>query len=108
VIGRGRLIADASVAEIVARASENAAVLVRSAHATALRGALAGPDVVVEQPEGDVLEVHGLSGRRIGEIALAQRIVLDELTPRQATLEDAFMSLTGDSVDYRATAPERV
>jgi ABC-2 type transport system ATP-binding protein len=108
VIGRGRLIADASVAEVVARASTNAAVRVRSERATALRDALAGLDVVIEQPHADVLDVHGLTGRRIGEIALREGVVLDELTPQLATLEDAFMSLTGDSVDYRATAPERV
>jgi ABC-2 type transport system ATP-binding protein len=47
------------------------------------------------------LEVHGLSGRQIGQVALEEGIVLDELTPRQATLEDAFMALTGESVDYR-------
>jgi ABC-2 type transport system ATP-binding protein len=105
VIGRGRLIADASVAEIVAQASTNAAVLVRSARATLLRGVLAAPAVSIEQPQPDVLEVHGLSGRQIGEIALQHGIVLDELTPRQASLEDAFMSLTGESVDYRASAP---
>jgi ABC-2 type transport system ATP-binding protein len=104
VVGRGQLIADASVAEIVARASTNAAVLVRSAQADALRLALVGRDVVVESLATGMLEVHGLSGRQIGEVALREAIVLDELTPRQATLEDAFMALTGESVDYRAGA----
>jgi ABC-2 type transport system ATP-binding protein len=104
VIGRGRLIADASVAEIVAQASTNAAVLVRSADATALRAALDATDAVVEQPHADALEVRGLTGREIGAIALENGIVLDELTPGQASLEDAFMSLTGEAVDYRAIA----
>src|SRR3954451_6325828 len=94
VVGRGRLIADASVGEIVQRASKNAAVLVRSARCEALRGALAGPGVVIESLDGERLEVHGLSGRQIGEIALREGVVLDELTPGQATLEDAFMALT--------------
>src|SRR3954447_1387899 len=104
VVGRGRLIADASVGEIVQQASKNAAVLVRGARRDALRAALAGPGVVIEELDGERLEVHGLSGRQIGEIALREGLVLDELTPRQATLEDAFMALTGDSVEYHATA----
>ena len=106
VIGRGRLIADASVTEVVAQASSNAAVVVRSAAAEQLHGALAGPGVVIESLAPGVLEVHGLTGRQIGEVALHERIVLDELTPRQASLEDAFMALTGEAVDFRAeTAP---
>jgi ABC-2 type transport system ATP-binding protein len=104
VIGRGRLIADASVADVVAQASTNAAVLVRSESTERLRGALAGPGVRVDALGPGQLEVHGLSGRRIGEVALEEGIVLDELTPRQATLEDAFMALTGESVDYRAAS----
>jgi ABC-2 type transport system ATP-binding protein len=104
VIGRGRLIADASVADVVAQASTNAAVLVRSESTERLRGALAGPGVRVDALGPGQLEVHGLSGRRIGEVALEEGIVLDELTPRQATLEDAFMALTGESVDFRAAS----
>src|SRR4051812_43472563 len=103
VVGRGRLIADASVGEIVQRASMNAAVLVRSARSEALRRALAGPGVVIASLDRERLEVHGLSARQIGEVALRERVVLDELTPRQATLEDAFMALTGDSVDFHAS-----
>jgi ABC-2 type transport system ATP-binding protein len=103
VIGRGKLIADASVADVVAQASVNAAVHVRSDAAEALRSALERPGVEVRALEPGRLEVHGLTSRQIGEIALEERIVLDELTPRQATLEDAFMALTGQAVDYRAT-----
>jgi len=102
VVGRGRLIADASVGEIVRQASRGAAVLVRSAGTELLRRALSGPGVVIEVLDRDLLEVHGLSGRQIGEVALGAGVVLDELTPRQATLEDAFMALTGDSVDFHA------
>jgi ABC-2 type transport system ATP-binding protein len=102
VIGRGRLIADASVAEVVAQASTNAAVLVRSESAEVLRGVLDRPGVRIDAVGPGQLEVHGLSGRQIGQVALEEGIVLDELTPRQATLEDAFMALTGESVDYRA------
>jgi ABC-2 type transport system ATP-binding protein len=105
VIGRGRLIADASVADVVAQASVNAAVHVRSESAEALRGALRRPGVDMRMLEPGWLEVHGLTSRQIGEIALEERIVLDELTPQQASLEDAFMALTGRAVDYRANDP---
>jgi len=103
VVGRGRLIAEAWVGEIVQHASKNAAVLVRSARGELLQRALAGPGVVIESVDRDVLEVHGLSGREIGEVALREGVALEELTPRQASLEDAFMALTGDSVDFHAS-----
>ena len=105
VIGRGRLIADASVAEVVAQASINAAVHVRSESAEQLRGVLERPGVEVRALAPGRLEVHGLRSRQIGEIALEERIVLDELIPQQASLEDAFMALTGQAVDYRASDP---
>jgi ABC-2 type transport system ATP-binding protein len=102
VIGRGRLIADTSVEDFVDRASTGAAVRVVSPQATELRDALARRDARVDSVEHDVLEVHGLSGQAIGEIALAERIVLAELTPLQLSLEQAFMRLTGESVEYHA------
>jgi ABC-2 type transport system ATP-binding protein len=101
VIGRGRLVVDASVAEVVARASVGAAVLVRAAQAEALARALSAPGVTVDRVGTDTLEVHGLSSREIGEAAVRERVVLDELTPRQASLEEAFMALTGETVEYR-------
>src|SRR5262249_43080850 len=61
VVGRGRLIADASTAEIVAQASAGAAVLVRTPRAAELREALAAPGVAVQSSEREMLEVHGLS-----------------------------------------------
>jgi ABC-2 type transport system ATP-binding protein len=102
VIGRGRLIADRSVAEIVAQASMDAAVLVRSPQQAALAGALAGPGVRVDVATDGALEVHGLAASRIGEVAAAHRLVLHELVTRQASLEDAFMRLTGSDVEYHA------
>jgi ABC-2 type transport system ATP-binding protein len=106
VIGRGRLIADTSVAEFVRRASSDANVRVRSPYATELRDALARREAEVHRIQEDVLEVSGLTGEQIGEIALEARIVISELTPLQASLEEAFMSLTGDSVEYQASAGE--
>ena len=104
VIGRGRMIADTTVADIVAQASKSAAVRVRTPDTTPLRAALVADGATVASAELGLLEVHGLASERIGEIAAQHGLVLHELTPLQATLEDAFMSLTGDSVEYHAGA----
>jgi ABC-2 type transport system ATP-binding protein len=104
VIGRGRLIADTSVAEFVRRASSDTNVRVRSPQAAELRDALARRDVELQSIEEGLLDVSGLTGEQIGEIALEAQIVISELTPQQASLEEAFMSLTGESVEYRASA----
>ena len=104
VIGRGRLIADTSVSEIVAEASKDAAVLVRTPDAAALREALGAENVTITSSARGVLDVHGLASEQIGELAAGRGIVLYELTPKQASLEDAFMRLTGESVEYHAAA----
>src|SRR4029079_790260 len=103
VIGRGRLIADTSVDDFVRRASGER-VLVRSPQATQLRELLAGPDVSIESSEAGSFEGTGLRAQRIGELAAANDIVLHELTPLQASLEEAFMELTREDVEYRALA----
>ncbi|MFF3981290.1 ABC transporter ATP-binding protein [Streptomyces sp. NPDC001828] len=109
VIGRGRLIADTSVAEFTARAAGDT-VRVRTAEADSekLRELLVGPDLTVGSPEPGVLEVTGLSSERIGRIAADHAIALAELTPQQASLEEAFMELTRDAVEFQAPAPELV
>jgi ABC-2 type transport system ATP-binding protein len=104
VVGRGRLIAATSVADIVAEASTDASVLVRTPQAGALRDALAGLNVTVTSSDRDLLEVRGVSSSAIGETAARPGVVLHELTPLKASLEDAFMRLTGDSVEYHAGA----
>jgi len=106
VIGRGRLIADTSVEDFVERASTGAAVRVLSPQATALRDALAAKNARVDSVERGVLEVHGLTGLQIGEIALAEQIVLAELTPLQLSLEQAFMRLTGETVEFHTGSVE--
>jgi ABC-2 type transport system ATP-binding protein len=106
VVGRGRLIADTSVADIVAQASMDAAVRVRTPEAARLRAALVARGATVTSTEHDVLEVHGVESERIGELAATERVALHELTPHKASLEDAYMALTGDSVEYRATTAE--
>jgi ABC-2 type transport system ATP-binding protein len=104
IIGRGRLIADTTVEEVVAQASEDSAVLVRSPDAPALRLVLGRQGVDVGSGEAGVLEVRGLPADRIGELAAAEGLVLHELTPRRASLEEAYLRLTGDAVEYRSTA----
>ena len=101
VVGRGRLIADTSVSEFVTRASAGAPVRVRGAESTRLREALMAAEARVEPRERGVLEVHGLTSERIGEIAAEEQLVLHELTPLTVSLEDAFMSITRDSVEYQ-------
>jgi len=111
VIGRGRLIADTSVDEFVRRAS-GSRVLVRSPHATRLRELVLGPDVSVTSTAPEVLEIAGLAASEIGDLAAQHGIALHELTPVQASLEEAFMELTRDDVEFRtgdlAARPEEV
>jgi ABC-2 type transport system ATP-binding protein len=106
VVGRGRLIADTSVADIVAHASKHAAVRVRTPEAGLLWAGLVAEGATVTSSDHDVLEVHGLESMRIGEIAATLGATLHELTPQKASLEDAYMALTGDSVEFRATTSE--
>jgi ABC-2 type transport system ATP-binding protein len=104
VIGRGRLIADTSVAEFTAQAS-NGGVLVRSpdaARLSGLLGALPGVEVLADPADALRLEVTGADGERIGRLAAEHGVVLFELTPQQASLEEAFMELTRDAVEYQA------
>jgi ABC-2 type transport system ATP-binding protein len=101
VIGRGRLIADMSVDDFVRKAS-GTRVRVRSPQATRLRELVLGPHVSVASSESSVIEVDGLSAEQVGEIAASNKIVLHELTPVQASLEEAFMELTRDEVEYKS------
>jgi ABC-2 type transport system ATP-binding protein len=105
VIGRGRLVADAAVTEFVQQSSRRD-VVVRSPRDADLAGLLAARGAaVVAEPDGG-LAVTGLEATVIGEVAREHGIALHELTPRHASLEEAFMELTRDSVDYRADVPD--
>jgi ABC-2 type transport system ATP-binding protein len=101
VIGRGRLIADTSVEEFIRRASAGR-VRVRSPQATQLTELVAGDGITVAAIEGGVVEIAGLTASAVGELAAANGIVLHELTPQQASLEEAFMELTRDDVEFAA------
>jgi ABC-2 type transport system ATP-binding protein len=103
VIGKGRLIADSSTAAFIEQSSEGS-VLVRSPDARALAPLLERQGATVST-NADVLTARHLPAPRIGELAAQQGFVLHELTPQRASLEEAFMELTRDSVEYRAPAP---
>ena len=102
VIGRGRLIADTTVADIVAQASHDGAVTVRTPQASELREALVRDGVTVTSSERELLEVNGMTSAEVGTVAARHGIVLHELIAQKASLEQAFMSLTGGSVEYHA------
>ncbi|MFG1927855.1 ABC transporter ATP-binding protein [Cryptosporangium sp. NPDC048952] len=129
IIGRGRLLADTGVDELIARV-EVGTVLVRSPEAAHLRDALVrnGASVTADDPPppgrgprsapggeprpasggeprpasgGELLRVTGLAAEEIGRVAADERLVLSELTPRRASLEEAYMELTREAVEYR-------
>ena len=102
IIGRGKVITDMSVEQFVRQASGNL-VRVRSPQAAELRDALLGPNVTVLGDEPGVLEISGLTAAQVGEAAAAKGIVLHELTPQQASLVEAFMDLTRDEVEFKAS-----
>ncbi|MEU2168406.1 ABC transporter ATP-binding protein [Micromonospora chersina] len=103
VVGRGRLIADVSLAEFTRRASR-ATVRVRSPQATALRDVLAGPTVAITGGEPGLLEVTGLTREQVGDRAAAAGLTLHELSATEASLEEAFMTMTRDAVEYAGTS----
>ncbi|MGW6022800.1 ATP-binding cassette domain-containing protein [Streptomyces sp. NPDC055099] len=100
VIGRGELIAAESLTDFAARGTR-LSVTVRTPDALKLTDVLIAEGASVET-DGDVLTVTGLPAARIGELALHERALLHELTTRTASLEEAFMELTADSVEYLA------
>jgi ABC-2 type transport system ATP-binding protein len=104
VIGRGKLIADSPTDEFIARSSDRS-VLVRSPQADRLSELITTEGGVVKQENNGTppaLSVTGMEAPRIGELAAASGIVLHELTPQLASLEEAFMELTADSAEFGA------
>ncbi|MFJ9443466.1 ATP-binding cassette domain-containing protein [Kitasatospora sp. NPDC101235] len=104
VIGRGRLLADESLTAFAARTGR-ATVTVRAAEPDRLAAVLTAAGAAVRPGPDGALAVTGLDATRIGELALEQRLLLHALTTRGASLEEAFMDLTADSVEYPAGAP---
>jgi ABC-2 type transport system ATP-binding protein len=100
VLGRGRILADAPVQEILDGATQSS-VRVRSPQIDALARAIQGADVSITGLESELVEVNGLSAAQIGEAAAQFGIVLHELSPINASLEQAYLALTQDEVEYR-------
>ena len=100
VIGRGKLISQCTTEEFVAQATENT-VVVRSPQLALLRSALGQYGATVRD-EGDSLVVSAMDITKIGELAAEKNVVLHELSPQRGSLEEAFIQLTGDSVEYHA------
>ncbi|MGC5410827.1 ABC transporter ATP-binding protein, partial [Streptomyces sp. DT225] len=103
VIGRGSLIAAESLSAFAARSARRS-VTVRTPDAADLTPLLTAEGAAVAG-DGDRLTVTGLPAERIGELALRHRVLLHELTAFGASLEEAFMELTADSVQYPAGDP---
>jgi ABC-2 type transport system ATP-binding protein len=99
VIGRGRIIADASVASILAAGTQR--VLVRTDEHSFYRW-LGANGIVCHVPEPGLIEVIGAEPRRIAQLAYDSGALLYELTPIRPTLEEAYMELTQDDVEYRS------
>ena len=103
VTGRGRLVADAPIAEFVQQSS-GGDVLVRSPVGGQFAGLLTRHGAAVTAQTDGGLAVTGLDAAAIGDLAAAHHIAVHELTPRHASLEEAFMELTRDHADYHAGA----
>jgi ABC-2 type transport system ATP-binding protein len=105
VVGRGRLVADVPMAELIA--SVERGVHVRSPRGSELVEVLRGDGVRISSVSGDVLDVVGLSVEDIAARATRAGIPLYELTPQQASLEDAYAELTRDVVEFEGTTTSR-
>ncbi|WP_371659871.1 ABC transporter ATP-binding protein [Streptomyces sp. NBC_00280] len=103
VIGRGRLIAAESLKDFAARAT-GLHVSVRTPDADTLGPLLADEGAAVRTEPDGAYTVTGLPAERIGELAFAHGVRLHELSPKSASLEDAFMELTAESVEFAAGA----
>jgi ABC-2 type transport system ATP-binding protein len=102
VIGQGKLLRDEGVKEFVDSNSEHW-VLVRSPQLAVLSDELVKAGARIKPGTEDSIDVRGVDARSIGELAAAKGLTLYELATQRASLEEAFMDLTSDSVEFRAT-----
>ena len=101
IIGRGRLLADLPTAELTGARRD---VLLRSPRAAELAGLITAAGGTVTPQDDGALVVTGLDAADIGDLAAGHGIALHALVPRRASLEDAYLDLTGESTDFRAGA----
>jgi ABC-2 type transport system ATP-binding protein len=102
VIGQGKLLRDEGMNEFISSSSEHW-VLVRSPQLSELTTALEAAGATVKPGIEDSIQVAGLDSRAIGDLASTHKLTLHELATQQGSLEEAFMDLTHDSVEYRAS-----
>ena len=107
IIGRGRLIKDVSMQELQ-QSTAVEKVRVRTPEIEQLIRLLTGPGVSITSTERETIEVSGVSAEVIGQTAFDERILLYELTPERPTLEDIFMKLTADAVEYQSGSKQEV
>ncbi|MGH3253274.1 MAG: ATP-binding cassette domain-containing protein [Trebonia sp.] len=103
VVGRGRLMADLGIGEFT-RSAQGSQVRVRTPEAGRLRDLLSASGVTVSSAAEGVLAVRGAPPGDVGEVAREHGIAIHELVTETATLEEAFMELTADAVEYRGSA----
>ncbi|WP_324013236.1 ABC transporter ATP-binding protein [Microbacterium sp. JZ37] len=101
VLGKGRILADAPVGDFL-RGSERERTRVRSSDARRLGLLLADPGVAITQAAADTLDVEGLPAAQITRVAVNADIDVHELVPLRGSLEEAYLALTGDAVEYRS------
>ncbi len=104
VLGRGKLITEASVEDFTSHAAAGGGVLVRTPETVRLGQLLAAPGVTVVNDGTDVIRVTGTTAEQIGATAWQAHLPVYELTPTHASLEEAFMQVTRDSIEYHAGA----
>ncbi|MDP1793451.1 MAG: ATP-binding cassette domain-containing protein [Acidimicrobiales bacterium] len=104
VIGKGRLLAETSIDALIHGSSQNF-VRVRSERNDTLEPVFAAKGGTSKRESDGALAVTGITAAAIGEIALAMEVALTELSPQEASLEEAYMELTRDSVEYLAGVP---
>jgi ABC-2 type transport system ATP-binding protein len=104
VLGRGKLITEASVEDFTSHSAAGGGVLVRTPETTRLGQVLAAPGVTVVNDGTDVIRVTGTTAEQIGAAAWQAHLPVYELTPTHASLEEAFMQVTKDSIEYHAGA----
>lgn len=100
VLGRGRVLADAPLAELVGSRTTTT-LLVRSPRLDDLIAALQTPDATITAVEPGAAQITGVNAQIVGDLAAARGIPLYELTPRTGSLEDAYLALTDESVEYK-------
>ncbi len=101
VIGRGKILTTGPVQQVIDSVS-GTSVRVRSPQVAELERLVSRPGVTVSSPEAGTIDLRGTTAEAVGEAAAAHGIVLHELSQQRASLEEAYMSLTQDSVEYRS------